>query len=105
MPKAPVVIHNYGRPMKARLHNGDLVERQDRIVVPSHRASYPCVEYDNHFIYRQTSTIGSSLMCTCGSAAGTFGYDAYKKYMSYAGEFVLGCIHHLEYGKHADGST
>lgn len=105
MPRAPVVIKQYGEPVKARLPNGDVVERKERIVVPSHGASYPTIHYDNHFVYRQTSYIGSSLLCTCGSAAGTFGYDAYAKYMSYAGEFVLGCVHHLQYGKHADGST
>lgn len=104
MVKAPVVIHQYGRPMKARLHNGDVAERKDAIYVPSYNAVYSVLEYDNHFVYYHKQ-IGSTLMCTCGSPAAAFGYSVYRKYCSYMGERVLGCIHHLQTGKHADGST
>lgn len=104
MPKAPTVIHQLGRPEKAKLYNGDIVERQDAIFVPSYGAIFPCLEYDNHFIYYKKQ-YGSTLMCTCGSTAAAFGYDAYEKYCSYMGERVLGCTMHLQTGKHADGST
>ena len=104
MPKAPVIIHQYGRPEKARLPNGDVVERQEFIYVPSYREVYPCLEYDNHFVYYKKQ-IGSTLMCTCGSQAAAFGYAAYKKYCSYMGEKVLGCITHLQTGRHGDGSS
>src|SRR3972149_7656840 len=103
MPKAPVVIHQYGAPMKARLSNGDLVERQDSIYVPTYKAVFPCLEYDNHFIYYKHQ-MGSTLMCTCGSPAAAFGYEAYKRYCSYIAEKVLGCVAHLQGGKHGDGS-
>ena len=104
MPKAPVVIHQFGRPVKAKLLNGDIVERQEAIYVPSHRETIPCLEYDNHFIYYNGKQRGSTLMCTCGAPAAAFGYEAYRRYCSYMGERVLGCINHLQYGKHADGS-
>ena len=105
MPKAPVVIHQYGRQKRARMPNGDVVEREDRIYVRSYKTSFPTLEYDNHFIYYDETHIGSTIMCTCGSSGAAFAYDAYKKYCSYQGERVLGCVHHLQYGNHADGST
>lgn len=105
MAKAPTVIHQLGRPVRARLSNGDVIEREDAIYVPTYRAIYPTLDYDNHFVYYDAHHIGSTLMCTCGSAAAAFGYAAYKKYCSYMGEKTLGCIQHLQTGKHADGST
>lgn len=105
MSKAPTVIHQYGRPVKAKLPNGDIIERQDKIYVPSYHAVFPCLDYDSHFVYYYGKTLGTTMFCTCGSGSGIFGYRAYKKYCSYIGENVIGCIHHLQYGKHADGST
>lgn len=104
MPRVSQVIHQYGRPMKANLPDGTFVERQDSIYVPSYQSVYLCLEYDNHFVYYKDQ-YGSTLKCTCGSDAAAFGYDAYKKYCSYMGERVIGCIIHLQTGKHADGST
>ena len=103
MPKAPIVIHQYGRPVRARLPNGDVVERQDMVL--SNGILYPALDYDNHFVYRYGKNIGSVLRCTCGSDAAEFGYSAYKKYCSYMGEKVIGCIMHLQTGCHGDGST
>ena len=61
-------------------------------------------KYDNHFVYYYHQ-IGSTLMCTCGSPAAAFGYSAYKQYCSYQGERTIGCIAHLQQGRHADNST
>lgn len=105
MSRAPKVIHQYGRPMKARTLNGDIIERQDKIYVPSYRAVFPTLEYDNHFVYYDPHHIGSTLMCTCGSPAAAFGYEAYSRYCSYMGEKVIGCVEHLQHERHADGST
>lgn len=105
MSKAPVVIHQFGRPMKAKLPNGDIVERQDAIYVPSYGAVYPCLDYDQHFVYYDGKNIGSTLRCTCGGTAAAFGYSAYKKYCSYMGEKVIGCVTHLQTGRHDDNST
>ena len=104
MPRIKQVIHQYGRPAKATMSNGDVIEREERIYVPSSHTFYPTLDYDNHFVYYYKQ-IGSTLMCTCGSVAATFGYDAYRKYCSYGGEAVLGCVMHLQTGKHGDGST
>jgi len=104
MSKSPTVIHQYGRPHRAKLLNGDIVERRDEIYVPSHHQTMPCLDYDNHFVYSYQQ-IGSTLMCTCGSPAAAFGYSAYKKYCSYMGAQVIGCVHHLQTGKHGDGSS
>jgi hypothetical protein len=104
MPRVSQVIHQYGRPVKARLLDGSIVEREDKIYVPSYGMVYPCLDYDNHFVYYKKQ-LGSTLMCTCGSQAAAFGYDAYKKYCSYMGERVIGCIVHLQTGRHGDGSS
>ena len=105
MSRAPKVIHNYGRPVRAKLLNGDIIERQDHIYVPSYNLVLPALDYDNHFVYYDGTHIGSTLMCTCGGVSASFGYEAYKKYCSYMGAQVLGCVTHLQTGRHADGST
>jgi len=103
MPKAPVVIHQYGRPVKARDVDGREIVREDKIFFNRHWI--PCLEYDNHFVYK-TDKIGSAtLMCSCGSAAGVVGYRAYKRFASYMGTEVVACLHHINTGRHGDGSS
>ena len=104
MAKAPTIIHQYGRPYKARTLSGKWVERQDQIYVPSHREVFPVLEYDNHFIYYDGDHIGSTLLCTCGSQAGVIGYEGYKEFASYQGQNVIACMHYTDKKCHADGS-
>ena len=104
MPKAPVVIHQYGRPVRAKLPNGTVVERQDAIYVSSYREVFKCLDYDTHFLYYDGNHIGSTLMCTCGSHAGVIGYNGYKRFASYQGPQVLACMYYTNNGCHADGS-
>lgn len=104
MPRAPKVIHQYGRPYKAKTLSGKWVERQDQIYVPSHREVYPVLDYDTHFIYRDGENLGSTLLCTCGSPAGVIGYEGYKRFASYRGMNVIACIYYTNHGHHADGS-
>ena len=105
MPKAPVVIHQYGRPMEARLQNGVLVHREDNIYVPTDKSFLPVLPYDSHFIYYNDGySIGSTLMCTCGSHAEIISYQWYKQYNSFIGNRVLACSSYTRTGKHADGS-
>lgn len=100
----PYIIKQFGRPVRARGLDGENIEREDRLFMDSENQWYETLDYDNHFIYK-TSRMGTSFLCTCGSPAAVFGYDAYKKYSSrYKGNFVLGCIAHLNDGAHADGS-
>lgn len=103
MGKAPTVIHQRGRPMKATDVDGRTIEREEYIYVKSHRQWYPVLDYDNHFVYRTDKT-GAALLCTCGSVAAAVGYDAYKQYCSFKGMQVVACLNHTNYGVHADGS-
>lgn len=105
MNKAPTIIHQFGRPKKAKLLNGRWVDRPEHIFVPSYHDVFPTLDYDNHFVYYDGEHIGSTLMCTCGSAAIVVGYEAYRMYASYMGHNVIACMMHTQQGKHADGST
>ena len=89
MPKAPVVIHQYGRPVRAKLPNGTVVERQDAIYVSSYREVFKCLDYDTHFLYYDGNHIGSTLMCTCGSHAGVIGYNGYKRFTFHSAIILL----------------
>lgn len=104
MPKAPVVIHQFGRPKKAKLLSGKWIDRPDEIYVPTHHRNYSVLDYDSHFVYRDGEHLGSTLMCTCGAAASVIGYEGYRKYASYQGSQVIACLHYTQYGSHADGS-
>lgn len=98
------VIRVYGRAKVAHL-DGERIDRQDVIFVPSEKNWFQTIDTDNHFVYRQGKKIGSSLLCTCGSNAGIFAYDAYMKYDSTNKGRLIACISHMNSGKHGDGST
>ena len=104
MNRAPVVIHQYGRPVKARDVDGQEIFREDHIYVRAYHQWFNVLEYDNHFVYR-TEKMGAALLCTCGSPAAAVGYQEYMKYSSFKGNQVIACIHHLNTGHHSDGST
>lgn len=85
--------------------DGRTIERQDRIFVRSENAFYPTVDTYMHFVYKQTWKPGSTLMCTCGSVAGVFRYDAYGKYYSTNKGGMVCCVNHMQTGYHADGTA
>lgn len=97
------IIKHYGRPMEFIDRSGRRIERKDKIFLRSHRMWYETADMDNHFIYESTE-LGSGVLCTCGSIAAAFSYDAYKKYMSNRG-MMLFCVHLITHGIHADGSS
>lgn len=103
MPNAPVVIHQYGRPHRARDVDGRVIERQEEIFFNGQW--YHPMDYDTHFVYR-TDKIGSAtLMCTCGSPAGVIGHREYSKYTSkYYGEGIIACLFYTNNNCHSDGS-
>lgn len=103
MPKAPVVIHQYGRPTKARDVDGHTIQKEDKIFF--NKRWYPVLDYDNHFIYTTDKVGSASIMCTCGGFAGVVGYRAYKRFSSYVGPDVVACIQHINTGRHGDGSS
>ena len=98
------IIRIYGRAKVAHL-DGERIDREDVIYVPSEKGWYQTIDTDNHFVYRQTKKFGSSLMCTCGSAAGIFMYDAYMKFSSINRGRIVACVTHMNTSKHGDGST
>jgi hypothetical protein len=98
------VIKHYGRPKEAIDLNGQRIERKDVIYVKTHKTWYPTLDYDNHFVY-MSNRVGSTMMCTCGSAAGVIDYHLYKKYQSRYEGPIIACLFQIQSGHHADGST
>ena len=99
------IIRNHNDPNNATTLNGKRVVREQRIFVPTHREWYPVLQTSMHFCFRDASAPrGSTLFCTCGSAAGIFGYNAYQKYTSWLGREVIACISFIQTGVHSDGS-
>lgn len=85
--------------------DGKTIERPEIILVKSDNAVYPTIDTFTHFVYKQTWKPGSSLMCTCGSPAGVFTFEAYGKYYSRNQGKLVCCIQHIQTGRHADGMT
>lgn len=98
------IIKVHGRPRVAYLE-GEKIEREDVIFVRSEGGWFRTIEYDNHFVYRQTRRIGSALMCTCGGVAGIFGYEAYARFSSTNMGRIVCCVSQINSGRHADGSS
>lgn len=102
---ATTIIRVAGRARRANVH-GETIHREDVVYVPSERQVFRIMDTDNHFCYRRTKgTYGSTLMCTCGFAAGIFQYQNYRHIQESNEGRLLCCIHLIQYGKHADGST
>jgi hypothetical protein len=98
----PSVIRSVGDLKHAKNVDGEEVHRSEYLTFHGHLT--PCLNTDNHFIYR-SRRIGSALLCTCGGEAVSAGYHAYKKYASFMGSEVLICRNFFQNGRHADGST
>jgi len=107
------IIRKFNSPKEAVTADGFTVYRQDKLWIETEGRFVACAPDDQHFCYIDPSNkIGRwSPMCTCGSMAGIYGYNAYAKHASpttrfestVPGELVV-CIHYIEHGKHADGS-
>ena len=109
------IIKHRGDLNHAETADGYKVHRQKKIWFPGH-GYVMCAPMDNHFIYDDPMAgkiIGRwTPMCTCGSPAGIVGYNAYKdnatptnrKESSVAGEMLI-CLHHAQFGRHADGAN
>lgn len=97
------VIRIYG---KARIANvdGETIERQNEIFIPSYRQWFRTVEEDpTHFSYYNRRKMGSTMMCTCGSPAAIYNPDVYMRFTSVNRGQIIACIHYMERGQHADG--
>lgn len=104
----PNIIRNWRTPNIAYTLSGDEVRRETAIFLKSHEAAYACLPTAMHFCYKDPAAStrrGSTILCTCGAAAGVFSRQAYMKWTSINyGNDVIACTHFIQYGKHADGS-
>jgi hypothetical protein len=101
---SPKVIHVHGRAKVAYLE-GERIDREEDVFVPSEQGWFKTIDTDNHFVYRQGKRKGSTLMCTCGGIAGIFMYDAYRKFSSINRGRIVACVEHMNSGIHSDGSS
>lgn len=109
------IIKHRGDLDNATTADGYKVHRQDKLFFEGH-GWVKCAPMDNHFVYDDPAFKKKrgrwSPMCTCGSPAGIVGYNAYVDNASPTGKFdssvpgeMIICLHHAQYGKHADGSS
>lgn len=85
--KPPAIIHHLGDLKKVTV-DGKTFKRQEEIFISSF-GMVKCAPYDNHFLFYDTSHLGWSLFCTCGSTAVVVGYDVYKKDASNQGALLI----------------
>lgn len=99
------IVRNLNSPKEATLTDGRRVYRKDYDYLPSHHTTLPYLQTAMHFCFRDGRMLGSTLMCTCGSAGIVVGYEAYRRWQSkYIGAEVIACHNFIQYGVHADGS-
>lgn len=98
------IVKVAGRAKVAHL-DGKTIYREDRILVKSDNAVYPTSDTFAHFVYRQNWKPGPMLMCTCGSPAGAYNYEAYARFSNINMGAVVFCNSLVNNGYHADGST
>jgi len=100
------VIRNHLTPNIAKTLSGHEVRREQAIFLKSHEAAYACLPTAMHFCYKDPQVKkGSTILCTCGAAAGVFGREAYRRWTSLNyGNEVIACQNFIQYGVHSDGS-
>ena len=101
---APLVIKVAGKARRANL-NGQTIFRSEVIYVPSEHAAFRIIDTWDHFCYRQNQFLGPTLMCTCGSTAGIYNFDAYMQFQSTNMGRIICCQSLVENRHHADGTT
>lgn len=101
----PNVIKIYGKARHAN-DGGEVIDRPDVVYIPSEREWFRTIDTVEHFCYRRKhGTVGSTLMCSCGSIAGVFNFEAYRRFQSVNMGRILCCVSYVNTGKHADGTT
>jgi hypothetical protein len=101
---APKVIRVYGKARRANFF-GETIEREDLIFLQSERAWFRAIDTYDHFVYKVPRNLpGPTIMCTCGSVAGTFQFDAYRQFQSVNMGTLVCCVAHIQNGQHNDGS-
>ncbi len=101
---APVVVRIAGRAKRANI-NGYTIYREEVVYVPAEHAAFRIIDTQDHFCYRQDKFLGPQLMCSCGSIAGIYGWEAYQQFQSVNKGRIICCTSLVETGRHADGSN
>lgn len=100
----PNVIKSYGKARHVNL-NGELIDREDVVFVKSEQGWFRIMDTVEHFCFRRKHGVqGSTLMCSCGSIAGIFGYEAYRQFQSTNMGRLLCCVKYVYERQHADGT-
>ncbi len=116
------IIRRRSSPNSAITHDGKEVRREEKVFYAEYDDEgytisgrfIGCCPYDNHFVFidpvwKQVKGRWFAA-CTCGSTAVIVGYNAYRRDASpntdstTPGEMLV-CYHHVQTGKHADGSS
>lgn len=98
------IIKIAGRAKRANLA-GETIYRQDVIFVESERAWFRIIDTQEHFCYRQSRFLGPMLMCTCGSVANIYGFEAYSQFQSVNMGRIICCQSLIDNRRHADGTV
>lgn len=98
------VVKVAGRARRANL-DGETIERTELIFVPTERGWFRTLDTHDHFCYYNRHKFGATLMCSCGSIAGIYNYEAYRQFQSENMGRIICCVSLVENRKHADGST
>ena len=98
------IIKIAGRAKRANL-NGNTIEREEIIYIPSERGWFRIMDTQEHFCYRQNQFLGPTLVCSCGSVAGIYGFDAYRQFQSTNMGRMVCCKEYIETRRHSDGTS
>jgi hypothetical protein len=98
------VIKVAGRAKRANV-DGETVYREEQIFVPSERGWFRILDTYDHFCYYNRRKFGATLVCSCGSTAGIYNFEAYAQFQSTNMGRIICCTSLVENRKHTDGST
>lgn len=99
------IIRHRGTPTRGQLPNGVWVYAEEKIWIPEWGRFIPVAPYSDHFVYTVPEKYkGSSMRCSCGSAAVISGYSSYKDMASQQGLLVV-CLAHSNTGVHIKGGS
>lgn len=99
----PVVVKVAGKARRANV-DGETVLREELIYVPSERSWVRQLDTYDHFCYYNKRKLGATMLCSCGSQANIYGYEAYRQFQSVNMGRVIACMSLVENKHHADGS-
>jgi hypothetical protein len=100
--KAPKVVRVVGDLKRVRV-KGKTFEKQEYVYVHSF-GLIKCVDYGNHFVFKDDRHKGWILFCSCGGPSIILNHDNLTYGMTVNKGAFLACLSHAQTGRHADGS-